>query len=106
MPATVVRPNALTAGLLTALSRPLIAAADTRQTPYVIDYEHQTLRSAKNGLPAPASGWFKKLEWREGVGLFAVDVEWTDAAAAAIDAWRIPVYLPYFCTTPVVWSPR
>ncbi|HFP6343698.1 TPA: phage protease, partial [Klebsiella pneumoniae] len=39
----------------------LIAAADARQTPYVIDYEHQTLRSAKNGLPAPASGWFKKL---------------------------------------------
>ncbi|HHR5622770.1 phage protease [Klebsiella pneumoniae] len=74
----------------------LIAAADARQTPYVIDYEHQTLRSAKNGLPAPASGWFKKLEWREGVGLFAVDVEWTDAAAAAIDAGEYKFISPVF----------
>lgn len=74
----------------------LIAAADARQTPYVIDYEHQTLRSAKNGLPAPASGWFKKLEWREGVGLFAVDVEWTDPAAAAIDADEYKFISPVF----------
>ncbi|WP_195481847.1 phage protease [Klebsiella oxytoca] len=74
----------------------LIAAADARQTPYVIDYEHQTLRSAKNGLPAPASGWFKKLEWREGVGLFAVDVEWTEAAAAAIDAGEYKFISPVF----------
>jgi phage I-like protein len=84
------------AGLLMARSRHLIAAADARQTPYVIDYEHQTLRSAKNGLPAPASGWFKKLEWREGVGLFAVDVEWTDAAAAAIDAGEYRFISPVF----------
>lgn len=62
----------------------LIAAAATRETPFVIDYEHQTLRAATNGLPAPAAGWFKSLEWRDGEGLFAVDVQWTSTAAASI----------------------
>ncbi|HEN3379970.1 TPA: phage protease [Yersinia enterocolitica] len=62
----------------------LIDAANARSTPYVIDYEHQTLKAAKNGQPAPASGWFKTLEWREGKGLYAVGVNWTDAAAAMV----------------------
>ncbi|MGB6054037.1 MAG: phage protease [Burkholderiaceae bacterium] len=62
----------------------LIAAAASRVNPSVIDYEHQTLLKEKNGQPAPAAGWFKTLEWREGVGLFATDVEWTPAAAQAI----------------------
>lgn len=33
----------------------------------VMDYEHQTLNSATNGQPAPASGWFNahELEWRK-----------------------------------------
>jgi phage I-like protein len=69
-----------------SIAASLIAAAEAKQTPYVIDYEHQTLRSAKNGLPAPASGWFGKAGMARGEGLFAVDVEWTDAAAAAIAA--------------------
>lgn len=63
-----------------ALAATLIAAADARTTPYVIDYDHQTLAAKENGKPAPAAGFFKKLEWREGVGLFAIDVEWTDNA--------------------------
>ncbi|HCG2926669.1 TPA: phage protease [Escherichia coli] len=79
-----------------SIAASLIAVADAKQTPYVIDYEHQTLRSAKNGLPAPASGWFGKLEWREGEGLFAVDVEWTDAAAAAIEAGEYRFISPVF----------
>lgn len=71
----------------------------------VIDYEHQTLNTEKNGQPAPAAGWFKgaNVEWREGdaqgsanaatagmpksgAGLFATNVEWTDAAKAQIAA--------------------
>ncbi|AKU21880.1 phage protease [Massilia sp. NR 4-1] len=68
------------------LAQRLIAAAAARVTPYVIDYEHQTLLAKKNGKPAPAAGWFKKLEWREGVGLFAIDVQWTNRAAAMIEA--------------------
>lgn len=63
----------------------LITAAAARGNPAVIDYEHQTLWKEKNGQPAPAAGWFRTLEWREGVGLFAVDVNWTDAASQAIE---------------------
>ncbi|HEN3402726.1 TPA: phage protease [Yersinia enterocolitica] len=66
------------------IAQRLIDAANARSTPYVIDYEHQTLKAAKNGQPAPASGWFKTLEWREGEGLYATGVNWTDAAAAMI----------------------
>lgn len=68
-----------------ALAQRLIDATAARKTPCVIDYEHQTLLAKENGKPAPASGWFHKLEWREGVGLFAVDVDWTDSAAEMIE---------------------
>lgn len=69
-----------------ALAQALIDAANARLNPYVIDYEHQTLLKNKNGLPAPAAGWFKALEWREGLGLFAIDVEWTERAKGFIEA--------------------
>lgn len=79
----------------------VIAAALTAQvagqrTPLVIDYEHQTLRSVKNGQPAPAAGWFKQLEWREGDGLYATGVEWTENAAAAITAREYRFISPVF----------
>jgi len=69
-----------------ALAQTLVADAAARATPYVIDYEHQTMLARQNGQPAPAAGWFSKLEWREGVGLFATDVQWTDRAKAMIGA--------------------
>ncbi|MBN3254296.1 phage protease [Pectobacterium brasiliense] len=79
------RPTECPAWIMTAeVAQALIAAADAQKTPYVIDYEHQTLRAANNGQPAPAAGWFKTLEWREGVGLFAIDVTWTDSAAGML----------------------
>lgn len=62
----------------------ITALAAQQANPMVIDYEHQTLNSQQNGQPAPAAGWFKNLEWRDGQGLFATDVEWTPAAARAI----------------------
>ncbi|MXR36715.1 phage protease [Craterilacuibacter sinensis] len=65
------------------LAAALIREACSRDVPYVIDYEHQTLRSEQNGQPAPASAWFRTLEWRED-GLYATDVEWTAKAAAMI----------------------
>lgn len=74
----------------------LIAQIDGRDNRLVIDYEHQSLLSAENGKPAPASGWFKKLEWREGSGLWAVDVEWTENAAAMIDAKEYQYISPVF----------
>lgn len=79
------RPTECEAWVMTQeIAERLIVAANARETPYVLDYEHQTLRAAKNGLPAPAAAFFKTLEWREGDGLFAVDVEWTPAAAEMV----------------------
>lgn len=78
------------------LAAALVAQIDAAKTPLVIDYEHQTLRSAENGQPAPASGWFSKVEWREGDGLFAVGVEWTTNAAAMIAAKEYRFISPVF----------
>ena len=63
----------------------LIATAAARTSDYVIDFEHQTLRSAENGQPAPAAGWFKTLEFKPD-GLYATDVRWTANAARMIAA--------------------
>lgn len=78
-----------------ALAASLIAEARQRATRYVIDYEHQTLRSEQNGQPAPASGWFGTLEWRAD-GLYATDVAWTDKAAAMIAAQEYRYLSPVF----------
>lgn len=67
-----------------ALAAQLTAIA--ARSAFVIDYEHQSLRSAANGQPAPAAGWATAFEWREGLGLFATDVRWTEAAKARIEA--------------------
>ncbi|WP_140918447.1 phage protease [Limnobaculum xujianqingii] len=64
----------------------LIAKAQAKANRLPIDYEHQTLKSAQNGKPAPAAGWFKQMEWRDVVGLFAIDVDWTADAAKMIAA--------------------
>jgi phage I-like protein len=55
-----------------------------RSNDLLFDYEHQTLNSDSNGKPAPAAGWFKKLDYVPGQGLFAVDVDWTAPAAQFI----------------------
>lgn len=74
----------------------IAAHAALRKTPFVVDYEHQTLASEKNGQPAPAAGWFKNLEWRDGAGLFATGVEWTAKAKAHIDAGEYKFISPVF----------
>ena len=79
-----------------AAAAAVIAAASARQNRVVIDYDHQTLNKEKNGQPAPAAGWCKTLEWRSGVGLFAVDVEWTPAAAQAIADGEYRYFSPVF----------
>ncbi len=53
---------------------------------FLFDYDHQTLRAAENGIEAPAAGWATAFEWRAGQGLYAIDVRWTEAAKARIDA--------------------
>jgi phage I-like protein len=76
----------------------LVSMLQTRATDLVIDYEHQTLNSAENGKPAPAAGWFKgaALEWREGQGLFATQVDWTESAAGFIAAKEYRYLSPVF----------
>lgn len=64
----------------------VVALAAQRRTPFVIDYEHQTLMADQNGQPAPAAGWFRSLEWRDGQGLYATDVEWTARAKQHIES--------------------
>jgi phage I-like protein len=79
-----------------AIAARVIARAAARKTPFVIDYEHQTLTAEKNGQPAPAAGWFKALEWRDGAGLYATDVEWTAKAKAHIEAGEYKFISPVF----------
>lgn len=76
----------------------VIAKAASRGTDLVIDFEHQTLNTEKNGQPAPAAGWLKgtTLEWREGQGLFAVNPEWVDDTAEMIAKRKYRYLSPVF----------
>ena len=59
----------------------LVADINARINPLPIDYEHATLKAAAaKGDPAPAAGWFRRIEYRPGRGIYAVDVEWTARA--------------------------
>ncbi len=73
-----------------------VIAASASVDDLVIDYEHQTINAEKNGQPAPAAGWFKRIVWREGAGLFAVGVQWTDKAKAMIAAGEYRHVSPVF----------
>lgn len=79
----------------------LISAVSQRQNDILIDYEHQSLLTAENGLPVPAAGWFggAALEWRDA-GLFASPVKWTEAAAAHIAADEYRYLSPVFSYDP------
>jgi len=77
----------------------MVAAAAARVSDYVIDFEHQTLRAADNGRPAPAAGWFKTLEHRAD-GLYATGVRWTAEAARMIAAGEYRYISPVFSYHP------
>ncbi len=82
---------------------PIIAAAviarwQQRETPLVVDYEHQTINAAENGKPAPAAGWIESLEAGPD-GLYAT-VKWTDAARAFIQADEYRYISPVFTFDP------
>lgn len=78
------------------IAETLIAAAAARATPYVLDYHHQSLMAAEKGIKAPAAGWFKTLDWVEGIGLFATDVQWTEAARQMVEADELRYVSPVF----------
>lgn len=76
----------------------LALALAGRRTPIPIDYEHQTLRAAQNGQPAPAAGWIDpaQIAFAPGVGLTAAAVRWTERAAAHIAAGEYLYLSPVF----------
>ncbi|MDP2832166.1 MAG: phage protease [Pseudomonadota bacterium] len=59
-----------------------------------VDYEHQSVTAGTNGQPAPAAGWIKQLDAREG-GLWG-RVEWTERALAMIRAKEYRYLSPVF----------
>ncbi|KGD95686.1 phage protease [Rhizobium sp. YS-1r] len=63
----------------------------------VLDYEHQSINSQKNGHAAPAAGWIVGLEARED-GIWGL-VEWTDKAAAHIASKEYRYISPVFLHT-------
>ncbi|WP_447588656.1 phage protease [Aquipseudomonas campi] len=81
-----------------SIAAQVMARAAARKTHFVIDYEHQTLNSEKNGKPAPAAGWIKgvELEWREGHGLFATEPDWTSRGSDYIKSREYRYLSPVF----------
>lgn len=77
------------------LASAVIAAFRANQTPLVIDYEHQTLQAEENGLPAPAAGWIRDIEWREGSGLW-LKVELTARARQYVTDGEYKFFSPVF----------
>lgn len=91
------RPEKLSSWKMTAeRARQMIIRAEAAKGDSVIDYEHQTLLAEANGKPAPASGWYKRLEWREGSGLWATDVRWTETAKTHIENGEYRYISPVF----------
>jgi len=74
----------------------LVAEANARTSPQVIDYEHGTLHAKKTGVKAIASGWFKSLEWRPGDGLWVIGADWTADAVKEIAAKAYRFISPVF----------
>ena len=73
----------------------VIARFKARGLELPLDYEHQTLKSAENGLPAPAAGWITGLTYEPGVGLLA-DVRWTDAGGGYVAKREYKYLSPVF----------
>lgn len=82
-----------------AIAARVIERFKQRRNPAVLDYEHQTLRKEDNGQPAPAAGWLRALQWREGSGLWAT-VELTERAVEYIRAGEYKYISPVFFFDP------
>lgn len=65
----------------------VIGLAASRKNDILIDFEHQSLRAAENGKRVEAAGWIPRtLEWREGKGLYALNINWVGDTAELIVA--------------------
>jgi phage I-like protein len=95
--ATDGRPDGLPGWKINASSAPrVISASLASGKDILIDYEHQSMHAAKNGQPVPAAGWFNRLEWRSGLGMFAVGIQWNDKAKSMIAAREYRYVSPVF----------
>ncbi|MES0879690.1 phage protease [Roseibium sp. SCP14] len=66
-------------------------------TEMMVDYDHQVLATAEDGgATAKAAGWIKEFEVRDD-GIYGL-VEWTEAAAKAIEAKEYRYLSPLFIT--------
>ncbi len=80
----------------------VIASVSTRVNDMLIDYEHQSLLSAKNGKEAPAAGWIKpdSLVFDADKGLLATAVQWTPKAESYIKGKEYRYISPVFYYDP------
>jgi phage I-like protein len=78
------------------IAEKIIQAAKNVALKIPIDWEHSTEKKAPNGEYSPAAGFFKRMEWREGQGLFAVDVDWTEKALNDIKQKHYKYISPVF----------
>ncbi|MBF0422776.1 MAG: phage protease [Magnetococcales bacterium] len=78
-----------------AAAQRVIAKFQAQARKLVIDYEHQTVNTVKNGQPAPAAGWITDLEWQPESGLLA-RVAWTEQAKSMIQAGQYQYISPVF----------
>lgn len=62
----------------------------------VLDLDHQTLRCRDNGMPAPAAGWFDKLEARAD-GIWAHVEMFTEKGATLLRATEYRYISPVIC---------
>lgn len=80
------------------IARALISRVSTRMNDILIDYEHQSILSEKNGKEVPAAGWVGSttLEWREGKGIYITGPRWTDKAKQYISQNEYKYLSPVF----------
>ncbi len=71
--------------------------AKSRSARMVVDYDHQTLRAAENGQPAPAAGRIDRqsLRYEAGLGILGV-IDWTSRAQAMISSGEYAYLSPVF----------
>lgn len=90
------RPDGLPDGWLLTRQRAdeIVAWLNARANHFLVDYEHQTIK----GGEAPASGWGRKFEVRDGdmPGIWSVGFEWTARAAAMIATKEYRYISPFF----------
>lgn len=73
-----------------AIAARLIGRAAAQKTDILIDFEHQSLRAEWNGRRVEAAGWIPRaLEWREGKGLYALNIRWVGDTADLIQQKKV-----------------